>query len=342
MIKERNRGVGMQKGKTIGLIIIALLIIFSCSKGNGGTDEWEQKVGQSGDTESSGSSSRGTVQSRTETAEDGQGNGGTEGGKSEDEGEKSPGGGDNPMVRIKTNYGDLEVELFKEAAPKTVENFINLAEGKKEYTDPATGEKKKDNFYDGLTFHRVIEGFMIQGGDPKGDGTGGPGYRFEDEINADDLGLDEILALDKQGAPHDYLLIRSQEDFNRLVMLPLLMDMGIQSEEDFEERKDEIEKRLFSLSLKDVYENIGYSYDDSLESYHPKKGYLAMANSGPNTNGSQFFINLIDTPWLAGKHTVFGKVVSGMDVVEKIGTVQVDQQAKPMEPVTIESIRRID
>lgn len=332
----------MKNGKTIGLVFLAVFIIFSCSKGDGGTGEWEQKVGQSGDTESSGSASQGTVQGKTETAGGEQAEGGAERGESKDEGEKSPGSGEKPMVRIKTNYGDLEVELFQEAAPKTVENFIHLAEGKKEYTDPATGEKKQDNFYDGLIFHRVIEGFMIQGGDPKGDGTGGPGYRFEDEINADDLGLDEILALDKQGAPHEYLLIRSQEDFNRMVMLPLLMDMGIQTEEDFEERKEEIEKRLFSLSLKDVYENIGYSYDDTLESYHPKKGYLAMANSGPNTNGSQFFINLIDTPWLTGKHTVFGRVVSGMDVVEKIGAVQVDEQAKPLEPVTIESIRRID
>ena len=327
----------MNKVKKIGWVFLTLFIIFSCSKGNGGTDEWDQKLGQSGSSESSGSSSEGTVQSKTESAGDKTVKGGTE-----DEGEKSPGSGDNPMVRIKTNYGDLEVELFREAAPKTVENFINLAEGKKEYTDPTTGETKKDSFYDGLTFHRVIEGFMIQGGDPKGDGTGGPGFRFEDEINADDLGLDETLALDKQGAPHQYLLIRTQEDFNRLVMVPLLMEMGIQSEEDFEERKDEIEKRLFTLSLKDVYENMGYTYDDTLTSYHPKKGYLAMANSGPNTNGSQFFINLADTPWLAGKHTVFGKVVSGVDVIEKIGAVQVDQQAKPVEQVTIESIRRID
>jgi cyclophilin family peptidyl-prolyl cis-trans isomerase len=141
-----------------------------------------------------------------------------------------------------TSEGTLELELFDADAPKTVENFTQLA---------------RDGFYDGLVFHRVIPDFMIQGGCPRGDGTGGPGYSFEDEFND-----------------------------------------------------------------------------------HPvARGYLAMANSGPDTNGSQFFIVTTDAaPWLDGKHTVFGKVTSGQDVAEKIATVERDGRDKPLTPVTIDRV----
>jgi cyclophilin family peptidyl-prolyl cis-trans isomerase len=143
---------------------------------------------------------------------------------------------------LHTTEGDVTVELFPEDAPKTVENFISLA-GK--------------GFYDNTTFHRVIPDFMIQGGDPRGDGTGGPGYEFEDEIN---------------------------------------------------------EHRV-------------------------ERGALAMANAGPNTNGSQFFIVTADAcPWLDGKHTVFGNLVSGQDVVDRISAVERDSRDRPVEPVVIESI----
>ncbi len=143
---------------------------------------------------------------------------------------------------LHTNHGVVELELFDEDAPKTVENFRKLA-----------GE----SFYDGVVFHRVIPDFMIQGGDPTGTGTGGPGYAFEDEIN---------------------------------------------------EHKVE-------------------------------RGALAMANAGPNTNGSQFFIVTAEaTPWLDGKHTVFGRVTSGMDVVDSISQVETDAQDKPREPVMIDRV----
>ncbi len=158
---------------------------------------------------------------------------------------------------IKTNHGDIYVELFRDEAPITVKNFIELAEGRRDFIDPKTGQKAKRPFYDGLIFHRVIKDFMLQGGCPKGTGTGGPGYQFEDEFSAK----------------------------------------------------------------------------------APVRGALAMATSGPNTNGSQFFINLIDTPWLMGKHTVFGQVIKGMDVVDEIGVVPVGAGDKPIEDVTILSIR---
>lgn len=163
-------------------------------------------------------------------------------------------------ARFKTSQGDFLIKLFPEDAPKTVENFVGLAEGTKEFVDPASGKSTKKPFYDGLTFHRVIPDFMIQGGDPVGTGTGGPGYRFEDEFQS---------------------------------------------------------PRTFD-----------------------KKGILAMANAGPNTNGSQFFITVAPTPWLNKHHTIFGEVVEGYDVVEKISLVPASPgNNKPNTPVTITSVK---
>ncbi|MEK7064205.1 MAG: peptidylprolyl isomerase [Patescibacteria group bacterium] len=149
---------------------------------------------------------------------------------------------------LKTTLGDIKVELFANQAPKTVANFVGLAEGTK------TGKP----FYAGTIFHRVIKDFMIQGGDPLGTGMGDPGYKFEDEFNS------------------------------------------------------------------------------SLNFDGP--GYLAMANSGPNTNGSQFFITIISTPWLNGKHTIFGKVISGQDVVDKIVNVKTGANDRPETPVVLQSV----
>ena len=138
-----------------------------------------------------------------------------------------------------TSDGNFTVRLFDAETPNTVANFAGLADGTKEWTDPRTGRKVKQPYFDGTIFHRVIAGFMIQGGDPLGQGTGGPGYTFADE------------------------------------------------------------------------------FDPRLR--HTKAGILSMANRGPNTNGGQFFITLAATPWLDDKHSVFGEVVEGMDVVTKIG-----------------------
>jgi len=145
----------------------------------------------------------------------------------------------SPMfATFKTSVGDIVVKLFPEKAPKTVENFVGLAEGTKEWKDPKSGQMVKRPLYDGTVFHRVLPQFMIQGGDPLGNGTGGPGYKFADEIGPDNK---------------------------------------------------------FS-----------------------KPGLLAMANAGPNTNGSQFFITEVPTPWLDKGHTIFGEVVKGFDLVGKI------------------------
>ena len=158
-----------------------------------------------------------------------------------------------------TSEGKFTIQLYDQDAPKTVENFVGLATGAKEWTDPRTGRKSTAPYYNGTVFHRVIDGFMIQGGDPLGQGTGGPGYKFADEFHA---------------------------------------------------------KRR-----------------------HDKAGVLSMANSGPNTNGGQFFITLAPTPWLDNKHSVFGEVTEGMDVVKKIGKTPTSKPGdRPVKPITLESV----
>jgi peptidyl-prolyl cis-trans isomerase A (cyclophilin A) len=158
-----------------------------------------------------------------------------------------------------TSEGNFTAQLFEDEVPKTVANFTTLADGSKEWTDPRTGRKTNTKYYDGTIFHRVIADFMIQGGDPLGQGTGGPGYKFADE---------------------------------------------------------------FSPKLK-----------------HDRAGLLSMANSGPNTNGGQFFITLVPTPWLDNKHSIFGEVVEGMDVVKKIGGTTTSKPGdRPVKTITIESV----
>jgi peptidyl-prolyl cis-trans isomerase A (cyclophilin A) len=248
----------------------------------------------------------------------------------------------NPMCIIQTSMGNIEVELFQNDAPKTVANFIGLAEGTKEFTDEKTGKKVKKPFYDGLIFHRVVKGFMLQAGCPQGNGRGGPGYSFADEINAVALGLDKLKVIDPKKSPphHPFLMIRTREDYHRMIVTPLFQSLGITSQEELDKKKDEVADRLKSLTIKEAYENMGYAYSDKGSPHPPVRGSLAMANSGPNTNGSQFFINLTDTDWLTGKHTVFGKVIKGMDVVDKIGAVKVNTGSKPVEDVKIISIRQ--
>ena len=167
--------------------------------------------------------------------------------------------GGKVYAHFTTNLGKFTVELFEKDAPKTVANFVGLADGTKEWTDPKTGAKVKKPFYNGLIFHRVIADFMIQGGDPLGTGTGDPGYKFADEFGS------------------------------------------------------------------------GRKMD--------KAGVLAMANSGQNSNGSQFFITLKETNYLNGKHTVFGEVTEGMDTIRKIGETKTSKPGdRPVVPVVMQSV----
>ncbi len=158
-----------------------------------------------------------------------------------------------------TSEGTIVCRLFEAEAPITVKNFIELAEGSREWTHPHTRAKSKTPLYNGTIFHRVIPDFMVQGGDPAGTGMGGPGYQFQDET---------------KGSPHKF----------------------------------------------------------------DKPGKLAMANSGPNTNGSQFFITVTATPWLTGNHTIFGEVVEGQDIADKITKLPRNRQDKPNNDVVLKSV----
>lgn len=247
---------------------------------------------------------------------------------------------ENPVYVIQTTLGDIDVELFWNETPKTAANFIGLADGTKTFKDPGTGKQTKRPYYDGQIFHRVIKDFMIQGGCPLGNGQGGPGYTFADEIDAKAMDLDNIKAFDPKKGPHPFLMIQTQEQFQQNIVMPLFRAMNIKSQEELDQKKEEFQARLDNLTLKEAYENMGYVYTDIGSAHPPVRGSLAMANAGPNTNGSQFFINLVDTDWLTGKHTVFGRVVKGMNVVDKIGDVKVDSGSKPVEDVKIISIRR--
>ncbi len=215
----------------------------------------------------------------------------------------------NPEAILITTMGKIYIELYPANAPITVKNFIDLATGKKKYYDYKKRKWIKGKFYDGLIFHRVIPDFMIQTGDPTGTGRGGPGYKFKDEINANSLGLNKILV------KNDPYVIRMYPSY--------------------------LLKPFLNKSVKDFYEYLGYHYITTVKSIPPRKGSVAMANAGPDTNGSQFFINEVDTPWLDGKHTVFGKVIKGFDVVKKIAHVKTDAHNKPLKPIIIKHVKII-
>lgn len=209
---------------------------------------------------------------------------------------------------LETNRGAMVLELYHRDAPATVQNFIDLAQGEKITTSPE-GKKEKKRFYDGLTFHRVIPNFMIQGGCPRGDGTGNPGYRFEDEINAISLGLDRAK-------------LREFPSYSRYLNQAVVLSMGIKSQAELTERMEEADRNINlareEFSILEILHRAGYRYNEVLNSHKARKGSLAMANSGPDSNGSQFFINQVDTPHLDGLHTVFGELVSGFEVLEAV------------------------
>lgn len=247
----------------------------------------------------------------------------------------------NPMVIIETSRGNMLFELFPREAPQTVANFIGLADGTKAWVDAATGLEQTRPFYDGLGFHRVIRGVLIQGGSPTGGDDGYPGYFVPDEINAASLGLDRMGVLDEQGVPNPVLGVASQEDFQQKVLKPLYDTMNITSQAQLQPRLGEVDQRVRELSVQQLYEMQGYHYSGNLVSRAPVRGVIAMASAGPDRNGSQFFITLADTDWLVGRHTVFGKIRAGFEVLDAIGAARVDARNRPLPAVTIVSIRTL-
>jgi cyclophilin family peptidyl-prolyl cis-trans isomerase len=239
---------------------------------------------------------------------------------------------------IKTSMGSIAVKLLVDGAPKTVENFIGLATGKKEWKNQDTGTASMKPFYDGLIFHRVIKDFMIQGGCPKGDGTGGPGYEFEDETyRTTDRELTGLVEDEKAASLVfnqlivPYVIASGQDNLNPVIQTIIQDVMMTQSGKAIYGRKIEDYVKLTGGTGKVM----------DIELIHPVAyGTVCMANSGPDTNGSQFFIvtKKEGCPWLDGQHTVFGEVVQGMDVAHAIEAVSVDENDKPVKAVTIKGV----
>ena len=222
-----------------------------------------------------------------------------------------------PTVLMKTELGDITIEMWPDIAPKTVENFVSLADGEKEWLDPSSQKMVKRPFYDGLTFHRVIDGFMIQGGCPRGDGRGGPGFAFEDECFEKGEELKGAIDSEEkaiqvyQNVLQPYFQRSSAEPDSELVRI-----VNACSEQ-------QSGRPLMVNTVEWYKEKTGTTaavYGQGKLKAKVAYGTLCMANSGPNTNGSQFFIvtKKAGCDWLDGKHTVFGKVIKGMEVVHAI------------------------
>ena len=224
----------------------------------------------------------------------------------------------HPLILMRTSRGDIYIELFPESAPRNVANFIALAEGKVEMFDVNSAQTVMPNYYDGKTFHRILRNYLVQSGGTSTAQDARPEYSLDDEINARDLGLNDIMVVDETGAPNAWLNLQDNEDFQSQILLPLYKKLDIRSAEQVEARQFELHKLLSEMSLLQAYENQGYKYNTRLPARVPVRGSVAMANSGPNTNQSEFFITLVDAPWLAGKTTIIGEVVEGLEIVDRI------------------------
>ena len=246
----------------------------------------------------------------------------------------------NPLVRISTSQGEIYLELFPLEAPSNVENFIALAEGEKEFTNQDTGAPIQARYYNGMRFHRVVPGFIIQAGSPAYNPLGLQVNLVDDEINANALGLNRISALNTDGSFADVLNIQSKLGFHEAILTPLYSQRNIKDIEAALSRQYQILETLQNLSVKSVYENQGYRYDDSLQSRPIERGTVALANSGPDSNGPEFFISLVAAERLSGKYTVIGKVVEGQEVMDSIGNTAIDPDQFSSLSTLIYSVRK--
>ena len=246
----------------------------------------------------------------------------------------------NPLIRISTSQGEIYLELFPFEAPRNVENFIALAEAEKEFTNPDTGELIQARYYNGMRFHRVVPGFVIQAGSPVYNPLGVQVTLLNDEINADALGLDQISALNPDGSFADVLNIESRSDFHEDILTPLYAQRNITDVEAAVNSQFQVLKALQNLSIKAVYENQGYRYDDSRTSRPIERGTVALANSGPDSNGPEFFISLTAAASLSGKYTVIGEVVEGQEVMDRIGNTAIEPDQFSSLSTLIYSVRK--
>ena len=233
----------------------------------------------------------------------------------------------NPLVQITTAEGNIFLEMLANEAPRNVANFLALAAGEVEIMDSVSGQVFTPNYYDGMTFHRVIPGLLIQTGSKQVNVFGGPAEVLEDEINANAFGLDLMPAVLADGSFNPILQIDDREDLEELILIPLYRAMNISSNTEVTQRQSEIDERLRALSVKQVYENLGYRYTEQYATRPFGRGTVGLANSGPNGNGPEFFISVDQADWLNGRYTVIGRVVEGMEIVDRINQIPVEQNS---------------
>ena len=234
----------------------------------------------------------------------------------------------NPLMLLSTSLGDIYIELFKVEAPNNVDNFLALAHGEIEFTEKDSGNTFYPRYFDGMQFHRVIPNMLIQAGSPQYHPLGMPRRILADEINADILGLDEQPVLNEFGEFNSLLNISDQSNFRDVLLEPILQHLRIGSDSELTNRQYEIYDFIANLTIKQAYELGGYTYNSDLTTRRITRSIVALANSGPNSNGPEFFIATSDLPWLNGKHTVIGKVVEGMETVDAISRTEID----PLDP----------
>jgi peptidyl-prolyl cis-trans isomerase A (cyclophilin A) len=247
----------------------------------------------------------------------------------------------NPLVELSTSKGSIYLELFAEEAPINVSQILALMAGEVELLDENTGAVFKPRYYNGMIFHKVIPGYLVQTGSSYLSPVGAPSRLLEDEINAAALGLASAKVLGPDAGTNPILNIVNEEGFKTDILLPLYRAMGIADAAELIEKQDDIIARLKTMSIQDLYELQGVSYIDNRFSHPNLKGTVALANTGPDTNGPEFFINLNDAPWLDGKHTVIGSVVEGLDVVEAIGSIEITAVGPSRLTSVIYSARRV-
>ncbi len=248
----------------------------------------------------------------------------------------------NPLFMITSSRGSLYLELFPNEAPENVRNFMALAEGELSFLDPISNASYSPRYYDGMRFHRVIPGFVIQGGSPHYHPLGMPEEVLADEINANALGLDRLPVLAEDGSINPILNVTNQEDFADRVLTPLYSELNIDTLDEVEDQKSQIVASLQSLTVMRLYEYEGFGYQNLFPTRGIARGTLALANDGPNRNGPEFFIALTDAEWLNGRHTVIGQVVEGMEIADSIGATAVDPGSFDPSSPYIYSIRRVN
>ena len=234
----------------------------------------------------------------------------------------------------------MYLELFAKEAPNNVANFIALAEGEKDFLHLDSGQIIQARYYDGMRFHRVLPGFVIQAGSPAYNPLGAQLEPLADEINADSLGLQLIPAINADGSFAESLNIESLADFHAEILTPIYVKQNIMDVDTALARQAQTLNTLKGLTVKSVYENQGYQYKSSLQSRGIERGIVAMANSGANSNAAEFFISLNNAHWLTGKYTVIGKVVEGLNVMDNIGNTAIDPAKFSSLSTLIYSVRR--